>query len=68
MKVTHKDAIHELVSKETDEAVGHPGWLKHYPAALTTVLSNLSPGEIEAVETTAKEWLEDGIPREEQRK
>ena len=68
VKITHKDDIHKLVSEETDDLVGHPGWLKHYPRALTTVMKNLSPGDIRSAENTAKHWTEDGAPRDEQRK
>ena len=65
--ITHKDQIYKLVSKKTDEPVGYPRWLGHYPEALTAVVNGLTEGELADTEKLAKEWSDKGAPREVQR-
>jgi len=56
VKVTFKDRIYDLVSKETDQSVGHKNWIKHYPTALSNVIDELTETELAEAESTAEEW------------
>jgi hypothetical protein len=67
IKHTHKDDIHSIVSEVTDAQPGHKDWLRHYPAALTQVIENLSEDERIEAEKILDQWTDDGVPREVQR-
>ena len=64
IKVSHQEQIHALIAQETKEASGSADWLKHYPAALSKIMENLTEAELEEAEDTMKEWNEEGVPRE----
>jgi hypothetical protein len=67
VKITHRKQIYDLAAKESDEPVGHPKWLSHYPDALTAVVTGLTEAELADTEKLAKEWSDKGAPREVQR-
>ena len=67
VKCTHRVQIHNLISEETDKPVGHPDWLKHYPATLSKVVDGFTEAEVADAEKMAQEWSNEGAPREVQR-
>jgi hypothetical protein len=66
VKASHKDQIHAAVSEETDEQVGHPDWLKHYPAALTKIMSGLTEEQLAEAAREAEKWNDDRPTKEVQ--
>ena len=67
IKFTHKAQIYESISKQTEATSGQPEWLKLYPAALTTIIENLTEDELAEAERLAEEWTNDEVPRDVQR-
>ncbi|KAH9990726.1 hypothetical protein BJV77DRAFT_1068789 [Russula vinacea] len=67
IKFTHKAQIYESISKQTEATSGQPEWLKLYPAALTTIIENLTEDELTEAERLAEEWTNDEVPRDVQR-
>ena len=66
VKASYKDEIHAAVSEETDEPVGHPDWLKHYPAALTKIMSGLTEEQLAEAAREAEKWNNDHPTKEVQ--
>ena len=67
IKFTHKAQIYESISKQTEATSGQPEWLKLYPAALTTIIENLTEDELVEAERLAEKWTNDEVPRDVQR-
>ena len=67
MKTSYKDQILAAVSEETDEPAGHPDWLKHYPAALTKIMSGLTEEQLAEAEREAEKWNDDRPTKDAQR-
>lgn len=60
---THSEKINKKVAKLSGNAKpGSPAWLKHYPEALTRIISKLSREETVQVERTIAEWQAVGPP------
>jgi hypothetical protein len=59
----HSDCINKKVAKLSKGAkLGSPDWLKHYPDAVTYVISKLSREEQAEVDRTINEWEVSGPP------
>ncbi|KAH9983734.1 hypothetical protein BJV77DRAFT_1072650 [Russula vinacea] len=66
-KKSPEGTIYESISKQTEATSGQPEWLKLYPAALTTIIENLTEDELAEAERLAEEWTNDEVPRDVQR-
>jgi hypothetical protein len=66
VKFMYKGQIREVISEQTDDQPGFGDWISYYPAAVTTIISNLTDDELADAEAKAKEWNKDRPPKEVQ--
>ena len=63
MMATHSDRINKKATKLSKGATpGSVDWIKHYPDAVTHVISKLSKEEQAEVQRTIDEWEASGPP------
>lgn len=68
IKHTHQKKIHACIAAKTKEKVGHNDWLCHYPGAVNEVMAGLTKEEMEQAKQEANDQMENGNPRDVQRK
>jgi hypothetical protein len=60
--VLYSKVIHEMLTSQTSDVPGSPGYLKLYPGVLSEVIEGLSEKELQSLEETVENWNMRGAP------
>jgi hypothetical protein len=56
-----KGKVGNVIAGKTDDVSGSKDWLKHYPAALASVLNGLTDDEVKTCEEMLEKWNKEGL-------